>query len=293
MIQPEPVVEPQEVFQKPLLMRIKEARAAQWTQSNETLNEDSPTGSQSSAPPPYSEVLNIIQLSETEDTKKRSESISSAKNSAGTTVVKKTEDSLTVPSRKRSRTVSSRDEMLYSNLSLVVLPQGRSASNLNQSGAEDEVSKSCCSGFDLSLLKRPSFVLLAMSGFLCLVGFFIPFIYLSDRAKQLGKHFPIAASLKGFVFLFLAGISPDKCAFILSIIGITNTIGRVFCGWASDNRVNALLLNNIALTIGGIATIISPIIFNSYATLVFYGSIFGFAIGVQNRSTFHHLRILM
>jgi len=52
---------------------------------------------------------------------------------------------------------------------------------------EAVVEKGCCSGFDLSLLKRPSFVLLAVSGFLCLVGFFIPFIYISDRAKLLGK----------------------------------------------------------------------------------------------------------
>lgn len=58
----EPVAEP-----KPLLMRIKEARArdaAQWAASDENLSEESPSGSQNSAPPPYSEVLNIIQLNE-------------------------------------------------------------------------------------------------------------------------------------------------------------------------------------------------------------------------------------
>ena len=49
---------------KPLLLRIKEARAAQWAQSDENLSEESPSGSQNSAPPPYSEVLNIIQLNE-------------------------------------------------------------------------------------------------------------------------------------------------------------------------------------------------------------------------------------
>lgn len=53
---------------------------------------------------------------------------------------------------------------------------------------EDESSDQKNFGFDLSLLKRPSFVLLALSGFLCLVGFFIPFIYISDHAKQLGNY---------------------------------------------------------------------------------------------------------
>lgn len=181
-------LESEQVYQKPLLIRIKEARAAQWSQSDETLNEDSPTGSQNSAPPPYSEVLNIIRLTETNDL---------------VPVSNKTEDN---QYRRRTKSAlerkgsTSRDEMLYSNLSLVVLPQSRSISNLNQCSnnrdesntnnkeTEDvEVKSSVCSGFDLSLFKRPSFILLAISGFLCLVGFFIPFIYLSDRAKLLGK----------------------------------------------------------------------------------------------------------
>ena len=63
------------------------------------------------------------------------------------------------------------------------------------------------------------------------------------------------------------------------MIGITNTIGRVCCGWASDNRVNALMMNNIALTCGGVATIFCPIVVNSYETLIIYGSIFGFSVG--------------
>jgi MFS family permease len=72
------------------------------------------------------------------------------------------------------------------------------------------------------------------------------------------------------------------------VIGITNTIGRVFCGWISDRpQVNALLINNVALTIGGTATILSPILFNSYASLIVYGAIFGFSIGsINSRNKF-------
>lgn len=55
------------------------------------------------------------------------------------------------------------------------------------------------------------------------------------------------------------------------------------CGWAADSRVNALLLNNIALTVGGIATFISPIVFNSYYSLIFYGSIFGVSVGNEHK----------
>lgn len=61
---------------------------------------------------------------------------------------------------------------------------------------------------------------------------------------------------------------------------MANTLGRVFCGWASDNpRVNALVMNNLALTVGGVATILSPIIFNTYNTLIAYAAIFGFSVG--------------
>src|SRR5687768_6939994 len=47
---------------KPLLLRIKEAREALWTESDEEGDEEtmSPTASQNSAPPPYCEVVNLF-----------------------------------------------------------------------------------------------------------------------------------------------------------------------------------------------------------------------------------------
>ncbi len=46
-------------------------------------------------------------------------------------------------------------------------------------------------------------------------GLFVPFIYLPDYAR---KH----------------GISKEDGAFLVSIIGITNTVVRVLCGYVSD-----------------------------------------------------------
>lgn len=67
---------------------------------------------------------------------------------------------------------------------------------------------------------------------------------------------------------------------ILSAIGITNTVGRVICGWLTDRpEISALVINNIALIIGGIFTIILPIYFNTYPLLILYGIVFGFSIG--------------
>ncbi|XP_067128313.1 monocarboxylate transporter 12-B-like [Centruroides vittatus] len=112
---------------------------------------------------------------------------------------------------------------------------------------------------DTSLLKSPTFLVLAISGFLTLAGFFIPFVYIVDRAV-------------------LIGISPQDATFLLSVIGITNTVARVFCGWISDKpQVSSLIINNCALTIGGLATALSPFL-NTYTHLVIYGAIFGFSI---------------
>lgn len=319
--------------QQPLLQRIKAARAQEWTQSDENLNHhqgkqqlvesttSNGTATANGSVLPLSDVLNIIPLNDTAgDVAKMSSSKSSGIAGGKSSLAIENTASNLLSSRGRTRserrnTLTTRDEMMYSNLSLVVPPPNRSISSLNlaqgESGAagaeagiilsgnsviDDYLNKGWTlvdeprgflAGFNLLLLKRPSFILLSISGFLCLVGFFIPFIYISDRAKLLGR---IDKTLLCTQFVFriitfpfsfhLLGCSPEQCAFILSSIGIANTFGRVFCGWASDNpRVNALVMNNLALTVGGVATILSPIIFNTYYTLIVYAAIFGFSVG--------------
>ena len=67
------------------------------------------------------------------------------------------------------------------------------------------------------------------------------------------------------------------------IAGITNTVGRVLIGWVSDRPwADALLINNVALMIGGAATIASPFCTN-YAMFAAYSVVFGCGIG-KNKS---------
>ncbi|XP_054716114.1 monocarboxylate transporter 12-like [Uloborus diversus] len=113
---------------------------------------------------------------------------------------------------------------------------------------------------DTSLLRSPTFLLLAAGGFLTLAGFFIPFMFAIDRAVQ-------------------RGISEEEATYLLPVIGLTNTVGRVFCGWISDRpSLNALSLNNAALIVGGLLTIISAYL-NTVELLLTYGALFGFSIG--------------
>jgi hypothetical protein len=77
---------------------------------------------------------------------------------------------------------------------------------------------------------------------------------------------------------------------LVSTIGITNTIGRVACGVVSSlPGVDALFINNMALTIGGIATILSGVSL-SFGYQIFYSSVFGLAMGKKECG---HLHILL
>lgn len=112
---------------------------------------------------------------------------------------------------------------------------------------------------DLTLLKSPSFMLLALSGFLTMMGFFVPFMFMKDRAVD-------------------AKMEEKTAAFTVAAIGISNTVARIVCGVLSSFNVNALYLNNVAITVGGIATVISGL----YVTPAYqftYAAVFGVAIG--------------
>lgn len=71
----------------------------------------------------------------------------------------------------------------------------------------------------------------------------------------------------------------STASWLVESIGVTNTLGRIICGiLTSFPGVNALLLNNVALTVGGIATIVSGLSF-SPAYQFSYCGIFGLSIG--------------
>lgn len=124
----------------------------------------------------------------------------------------------------------------------------------------EAVRRTLATMLDISLLKSPSFMLLALSGFLTMMGFFVPFLYMKDRATK-------------------NGMDENYAAFTISAIGISNTVARIVCGLLSSFKgVNALHLNNVAITIGGLATIFSGYAYT--ATYQFsFAAIFGVAIG--------------
>ena len=173
-----------------------------------------------------------------------------------------------------------RDDIFFSG-SLAKLPQYRSQTSIGyhlsvthiptrQDIEEEENQDSKCkicpeavrrtlsTMLDVSLLKDYSFILLICSGFFTMMGFFVPFMYISDRASK-------------------ADIDKDTAAFFVSSIGISNTIARIVFGWLSSfEGINALHLNNIFITIGGLATMFSGN-FMGIASQYVYTAIFGLA----------------
>lgn len=113
---------------------------------------------------------------------------------------------------------------------------------------------------DFSLFKDVVFIVFTLSNFCTSIGFNVPYVYISSQATILG-------------------LSKEKASYLLAIIGIANTIGRIILGYISDKPwVNRLLVYNICLTMCGIATACS-VFCNDFISLAVYAAVFGFTIG--------------
>ncbi|XP_049531142.1 monocarboxylate transporter 12 isoform X1 [Anopheles darlingi] len=144
---------------------------------------------------------------------------------------------------------------------------GRAASPTNQ---EERClgcipcSRETCDTFremmNFSILKDPVFIVFTVSNFLTSVGFNVPYVYLTEQALA-------------------TGIDTKQASYLLGIIGIANTLGRIVLGYLSDKTwVNRLAVYNISLSVCGVATALSVLCYN-FETLAVYSGIFGFTIG--------------
>ncbi|XP_055705456.1 monocarboxylate transporter 14 isoform X2 [Phlebotomus papatasi] len=123
----------------------------------------------------------------------------------------------------------------------------------------DSFKSALATMLDVSLLKDPVFMMIGISNVFGMAGLYVPFVYLVDAAV-------------------LSGINQNSASFLLSIIGITNTFGRVICGYVADfPKVDSLLLNNMCLVVSTIAVALTPFC-NSYGAYVVMAIFFGVAV---------------
>lgn len=107
---------------------------------------------------------------------------------------------------------------------------------------------------NFSLFKDPIFILFTLSNFATSLGFNVPYVYLADQAKVLN-------------------LSTEQGSYLLAIIGIANTFGRIILGYLSDKSwVNRLWVYNVCLTICGFGK--SPFVASNIIKLNFNFIIF-------------------
>ncbi|CAG9823096.1 unnamed protein product, partial [Phaedon cochleariae] len=93
---------------------------------------------------------------------------------------------------------------------------------------------------DLSLLKDPVFLTLGISNIFAMAAVYIPFVYLVDCAKA-------------------DGIEAGKASFLISIIGIVNTVSRIGFGYIADfPSVSSFQVNNVCLCVAAASLGLAP-----------------------------------
>ena len=127
-----------------------------------------------------------------------------------------------------------------------------------------------------AIMMDPKFTLLAISNFFGFLGFYIPFVYLPSMAELNGE------------------MESESSAFLLSIIGISNTLGRlisshvshltrdhsgrILTGWLSDLYcVDSLFVVNAALLLSSISVFSMPFL-TDYVSFTVISSLFGLFI---------------
>lgn len=172
-----------------------------------------------------------------------------------------------------------RKDVLYTG-SITNLPEYQSQKSLadyrqsivsipkaTQQSAEDDKG-GCCSCIpaetrktmsglmDFSLMKDAVFLFLGVSNIFGMLGFYVPYVYIIDAAT-------------------IRGIDNESAAFLLSIIGITNTVGRLISGYISDfSFVDSLFVTNVCILVSGVAVFCVPFCYD-YVSFCIAATFFG------------------
>ncbi|KAL3886291.1 hypothetical protein ACJMK2_026298 [Sinanodonta woodiana] len=119
---------------------------------------------------------------------------------------------------------------------------------------------------DVSILTNLSFILICLGNVLAMLGFYVPYVYLVDKAT-------------------LQGIDKHRAAFLLSVIGITSTFGRVVSGIMADCiRGRNLIINNFAMVFAGAAVLLTPFCEN-YESLCVVATVYGLSTAAYTSLT--------
>ncbi|XP_045170600.2 monocarboxylate transporter 9-like [Mercenaria mercenaria] len=113
----------------------------------------------------------------------------------------------------------------------------------------------------ITLFKCTEVSVFYVSQFLFFAGFYLPFIYIPDKAKG-------------------DGIREDDAAWVASTIGISSIAGRIVLGYLADRPfINRMIMFKTALLMTGISSSLLPL-FNTLWLLLIYAVVYGVSTGI-------------
>ena len=156
-----------------------------------------------------------------------------------------------------------RDEYVRSMTSLREQPECPEEDRdcLAKVGITEDMRQTIHEMMDFRLFLDIVFILFAVSNLLTSIGFVVPYIFLPNRGLNEYKF------------------NSDQSSWLISVVGISNTVGRVVFGYIADLKcVNRLMLYNTVLVVCGIFSVLS-IWMATFVLQMCYSFSFGFFIG--------------
>ncbi|CAG5135345.1 unnamed protein product [Candidula unifasciata] len=114
---------------------------------------------------------------------------------------------------------------------------------------------------EFKLFLNPFFLVFVSSNFIFYFWDDIPYMYASDHAQS-------------------TGVEQHKASFLISVIGIFNTVGQVVFGFVGDMDINLLSVYAIISSVAGLFVALIPLM-KTYVSLAATYSLFGFFISVS------------
>jgi len=114
-----------------------------------------------------------------------------------------------------------------------------------------------CDNVDFSIFKSPLFILFCLHSMFLYLSYDIPYVYIPDHAETVN-------------------VDEHYASLLISVIGISSTVGQILMGYIGDQSCINRLLFYIAMTcMAGLATVTVPWL-RSFGMLAAYCAIYGF-----------------
>lgn len=125
----------------------------------------------------------------------------------------------------------------------------------------DDLKEALLDMVDVSYFRNVKFLIFCISNLLLYIWYDVPYIYMTDNAKEMGIH--------------------EDASFLISLIGILNTLGELIFGYVGDKPwVSSMLLYGSSTAVCGVVIGFVPLI-HDFTGLAFVAGIFGLTISAN------------